>query len=117
MFWNNVMRRIPGIIMLLGAIILPAVLPAQEPVTIARVKYGGGGDWYGNRTTFVNLFNYAGQHTNVRTAEREVTVSPLDNDLFTWQGTEISNSQMRKSPVCTNSSRMVDFSGRMMITA
>jgi len=70
--------------MLLGAIILPAVLPAQEPVTIARVKYGGGGDWYGNRTTFVNLFNYAGQHTNVRTAEREVTVSPLDNDFFKY---------------------------------
>ena len=24
--------------------------------TVVRIKYDGGGDWYGNKTTFKNLF-------------------------------------------------------------
>lgn len=57
---------------------------AQEPVTLARIKYQGGGDWYGNRTTFVNLFKYMGTHTNVKTADREQTVEILDKEFFKY---------------------------------
>ncbi len=57
---------------------------AQQPVTVARIKYAGGGDWYGNRTTFVNLFRYIREHTNVVTAEKEVTVEIGEKDFFKY---------------------------------
>jgi len=57
---------------------------AQPPLTVARIKYGGGGDWYGNRTTFVNLFRFIRENTNVETAEREVTVSVMDKEFFKY---------------------------------
>lgn len=57
---------------------------AQTPVTVVRIKYGGGGDWYGNRTTFTNLFRFMRENTNVRTAEKELTLSLLDRDLFKY---------------------------------
>ncbi|MEJ2050239.1 MAG: DUF4159 domain-containing protein [Calditrichota bacterium] len=56
----------------------------QEPVTVARIKYDGGGDWYGNRTTFINLFNYMRKHTNVITANKEVAVEISDKDFFKY---------------------------------
>ncbi|MEJ2635350.1 MAG: DUF4159 domain-containing protein, partial [Calditrichia bacterium] len=52
--------------------------------TVARIKYGGGGDWYGNRTTFVNLFRYAREKTNMLTADREVSVEVTDKDFFKY---------------------------------
>ncbi len=76
--------RIPFLILLAFLIISPVVTFAQMPVTVMRIKYGGGGDWYGNRTTFVNLFKFIRQHTNIRTAEKEITHSPLDPDFFKY---------------------------------
>ncbi|HFE62917.1 MAG TPA: DUF4159 domain-containing protein [Caldithrix sp.] len=57
---------------------------AQEPVTVARIKYGGGGDWYGNRTTFPNIFKYMREHLGIETAQREVTVEVMKKDLFRY---------------------------------
>ena len=76
--------RIPFLILLAILIISPVVTFAQMPVTVMRIKYGGGGDWYGNRTTFVNLFKFIRQHTNIRTSEKEITHSPLDPDFFKY---------------------------------
>lgn len=59
-------------------------LQAQSPVSLVRIKYDGGGDWYGNRTTFVNLFEFMTQQTNVRMTEREMTLSILDKDFFKY---------------------------------
>lgn len=59
-------------------------LLSQTPVTVVRIKYDGGGDWYGNRTTFVNLFDFIENNTNVRTADREVTHSVLEKDFFKY---------------------------------
>jgi hypothetical protein len=57
---------------------------SQTPVTVVRIKYDGGGDWYGNRTAFVNIFRYMRQNTNVETAEKEITLSILDKDFFKY---------------------------------
>jgi len=57
---------------------------AQSPVTVVRIKYGGGGDWYGNRTTFVNLFNFMRAHTNVNLTGKEIALSPADNNFFRY---------------------------------
>lgn len=63
---------------------------AQQPVTVARIKYRGGGDWYGNRTTFPNLFRYMREHARVNTAPREVTTEIMDKDLFKYPITYIA---------------------------
>ncbi len=69
----------------LGGILLWIThLSAQLPVTVVRIHYDGGGDWYGNRTTFVNLFRFMRENTNVQTAEREVTLRITDKDFFRY---------------------------------
>ena len=57
---------------------------AQSPINAVRIKYGGGGDWYGNRTTFVNLFSFIRQNSNINTAEREITLGILDKNFFKY---------------------------------
>ncbi|RMI04649.1 MAG: DUF4159 domain-containing protein [Calditrichaeota bacterium] len=70
---------------MLGGILLWIThLSAQLPVTVVRIHYDGGGDWYGNRTTFVNLFRFMRENTNVQTAEREVTLRITDKDFFRY---------------------------------
>jgi len=68
-------------IFLIGFILTLPVF-SQTPVTVVRIKYDGGGDWYGNRTTFVNIFSFIGQNTNVSTTEKEIALSILDKDFF-----------------------------------
>lgn len=57
---------------------------SQDEITITRIKYRGGGDWYGNRTTFINLFQHMRQNTNVKTSEREVTMEIADRNFFRY---------------------------------
>lgn len=57
---------------------------AQTPFIAVRIKYDGGGDWYGNRTTFVNLFNQVRKNTNIETADKEIALSILDKDFFKY---------------------------------
>jgi hypothetical protein len=60
------------------------IISAQTPFTAVRIKYDGGGDWYGNRTTFVNIFNNIRQNTNVITSEKEISLSIVDKDFFKY---------------------------------
>ncbi|MFC1725336.1 DUF4159 domain-containing protein [candidate division KSB1 bacterium] len=53
-------------------------------LTIGKLKYGGGGDWYGNRTSLVNLMKYARENTTIPTAEKEVIVEVMDPELFSY---------------------------------
>ncbi len=61
-----------------------SILSAQTPFTVVRIKYDGGGDWYGNRTTFVNLFEYIRQNANVRAADKEIALAITDKDFFRY---------------------------------
>ncbi|MCB0274174.1 MAG: DUF4159 domain-containing protein [Calditrichaeota bacterium] len=67
-------------------VLMSAGMPlwGQSPVSVVRIKYDGGGDWYGNRTTFVNLFRFIQENTPAATAEREVTLSILEKDFFKY---------------------------------
>jgi hypothetical protein len=56
---------------------------AQTPITVARIKYDGGGDWYGNRTTFVNIFKHL-RELQIPTLDKEVTVTLTDKALFKY---------------------------------
>jgi len=51
-------------------------------ITVMRIKYGGGGDWYGNKTTFINIFEHIRKSTNIKTRYKEVTHSIEEKEFF-----------------------------------
>lgn len=59
---------------------------AENPsgVTIARLKYFGGGDWYWGNSALPNLINFVKQNTSIPIAEDEVRVSLEDDRLLNY---------------------------------
>lgn len=53
-------------------------------LTIARLKYQGGGDWYNGPTEIPNLLAYIRAHTPIRTATKEARVEILDDAFFSY---------------------------------
>ena len=58
-------------------------LAAQTPLTIGRLHYDGGGDWYANPSSLPNLLQAIGARTTLPVTPREKTVTLNDADL--WQ--------------------------------
>jgi len=62
----------------------------EDMIKIARLKYAGGGDWYGNPTSLPNLMLELKRrlhlHTadNNQTAPEEAVVAPMDPELFSY---------------------------------
>ena len=57
--------------------------PGGREFTVARLKYGGGGDWYEDRTSLVNLLKGVRQRTSIPVAgDRETIVEPGAAALF-----------------------------------
>jgi hypothetical protein len=52
--------------------------------TVARIKYGGGGDWYENRTALKTLLKYLNEKTNINADAAEAYVEPSDIRLFDY---------------------------------
>jgi Domain of unknown function (DUF4159) len=52
------------------------------PFSIARVHYNGGGDWYSDSSSLVNLQSFLNNETGIETAEKENVVKISDADLF-----------------------------------
>jgi len=50
-------------------------------LTIARLHYGGGGDWYANPSSIPNLLERIARDTRLPVADREAVVTPLSPDL------------------------------------
>jgi len=44
----------------------------QNAITIARVQYKGGGDWYNDRTIIPNILKYFTKETGIATGKEEV---------------------------------------------
>ena len=47
-------------------------------LTVARLQYGGGGDWYANPSSLPNLLSAIRTETGIRVSEREAVVTPSD---------------------------------------
>lgn len=71
-------------IVLLFPLLYPQVEKDYSKVTIALLKYGGGGDWYGDRNALPNLARFVNQNLPVRVSEEVKIVSPMDDDLFSY---------------------------------
>jgi hypothetical protein len=58
-------------------------VPGQDRVslTIARLHYDGGGDWYANPSSLPNLLQRIARDTRIPVTRREAVVTPLSADL------------------------------------
>lgn len=52
--------------------------------TLARLHYGGGGDWYSNPSSLPNLVSAVRQQTNIPVCDTVATVEIMDNSLFRY---------------------------------
>ncbi len=57
------------------------VLQAQQ---VAVLKYGGGGDWYGNPTALPNLIEFCNQNINTSIESAPQPVEPGSTDIFQY---------------------------------
>src|SRR5262249_9975941 len=59
--------------------------PGERAFEIARLKYGGGGDWYEDRTSMVNLLRQVKERTSIPVArDQETVVEPGAAALFDY---------------------------------
>jgi hypothetical protein len=64
----------------------PQLPPPAQPdlFTIARLKYGGGGDWYWGPSALPNLLEFIRKNTNIKTAAEEARVGIADENFFSY---------------------------------
>ena len=53
-------------------------------LTIARVKYGGGGDWYNDPSAVPNLLEFLERETGLSVADDEAKIALTDEKLFSY---------------------------------
>jgi hypothetical protein len=81
--------RLPTVIALVFTILAAFAQSAEcaenpSRVTIARLKYFGGGDWYWGNSALPNLINFVGQNTSIPISDHEVRVSLEDDRLLNY---------------------------------
>ncbi len=70
-------------------VVLPGIaadaLAAQQPrLTVARLEYGGGGDWYANPSSLPNLLAAIAQRTTIPAERAEARVSLMDDRIWDY---------------------------------
>lgn len=75
------MRNFFLIILLLVSTIAAQNEPAFE---IARLKYGGGGDWYNDPSAEVNLLNFVNENTSIRVNSEYKFIDISNDDIFSY---------------------------------
>jgi len=50
--------------------------------TIARIQYGGGGDWYANSSSIYNLLKYINNNTSIIVRDEEIKVKIGDENFY-----------------------------------
>ncbi len=80
-------RIVAGV--LVGILVLgllgPKGVAQEEPtINIARVKYQGGGDWYADEESLVELLAFARQHTLLDVGSEEEVVELTSDNVYTY---------------------------------
>ena len=63
---------------------IPSRAQDEGKFNIARVKYGGGGDWYVGQTQIPNLLKGLRERTNVETASKQAVIQLTDKKLYSY---------------------------------
>jgi hypothetical protein len=70
---------------LAAALLLPATAARQAPrLTIARLQYDGGGDWYANPSSLPNLLAAIRERTSLPVEATEARVTLMDDRLWDY---------------------------------
>ena len=68
-----------------GAAFAQTTRPGDRAFGIARLKYGGGGDWYEDRTSLVNLMRAVRERTSIPvSADKEAVVEPSAAAMYQY---------------------------------
>jgi hypothetical protein len=79
---NKVLRIICIIIWLIPLIVSAQIDENLNDYTVVRIKYDGGGDWYGNKTSLKNLLSFMSDELSIRTTPAERTAEIMDESFF-----------------------------------
>jgi hypothetical protein len=78
-------KQLKNIVILSLLIILNCSLSnAQASYKIAKMKYGGGGDWYCNKTSLTNLIKFCNSNLRTNIFPEEDIVEPGSPEIFTY---------------------------------
>lgn len=65
-----------------GTDVLAQVTNHGNVLKVARLKYGGGGDWYNDRSIIPNLMREVNERTDIEALEEETILELTDPELF-----------------------------------
>ena len=74
-------------LLVIALVLTPVARPASAPpedglrMTIARLQYDGGGDWYANPSSLPNLLEAIATRTSLRVERTEARVTLMDSRL------------------------------------
>jgi hypothetical protein len=71
-------------LLMISAALMVTAPVAQAQLKIAKLKYGGGGDWYANKTALPNLIRFCNEQLSVSLAIDEDVVEVGSRDLFSY---------------------------------
>lgn len=75
-------RRLIKMLIIVLLLIVCSFADELNPLTIARLKYGGGGDWYSNPGSLENLMQFIQAHTDLKMAKKQAIVEADSPELF-----------------------------------
>ena len=70
------------VLIILIGIIFPISGKIESEFNITRLKYSGGGDWYGDPSSLPNLLKYIQDNTQIKTAKNEIKAKIGDSKFF-----------------------------------
>jgi hypothetical protein len=90
--YKRLMRKFSSAILLLAILFTSSAGQqtdrdsSQNPsaVTIARLRYDGGGNWYWGRSAIPNMHNFLKENTSIPVNDLEINVRATDTDLFKY---------------------------------
>ncbi len=71
-------------ILLLITVLIASSFQADYAVKIAKLKYDGGGDWYGNRTALPNLARFCNENLNTSINPQDEVIEAGSVEIFNY---------------------------------
>jgi len=68
-------------LLILSCVFLAPLVTLAKPFSIARVHYNGGGDWYSDPSSLVNLLAFYHQEIGTLTSDKEINIKITDSDF------------------------------------
>lgn len=69
---------------ILGLLLIISLPSNGQQLSLALLKYNGGGDWYANPTALPNLANFTNSNLKTNLTTKNVEVSLTNNDIFKY---------------------------------